>query len=56
MGNKPGSGPGGYCVCPKCGYKKAIVSYKSVLTNSKSSISVRIVECPKCGYKSKPFL
>lgn len=22
-GDKPGSGPSGFCICPKCGYKLA---------------------------------
>ena len=38
-GNKPGSGPGGYCICPKC--------------NSKVPHQVgnpcKDIACPKCG-------
>lgn len=40
-GNKPGSGPGGYCVCPNCGYKMPH------LTNDPCYNKV----CPKCGTK-----
>ena len=40
-GNKPGSGPEGQCVCPKCGNKVA----HSV------GIPCYDVECPKCGTK-----
>lgn len=38
-GTKPGSGPGGSCVCPKCGYKM------------QHQIGQRCVDltCPKCG-------
>lgn len=37
-GNKPGSGPAGSCICPKCGYK---VDHQ---------VSVRCIDqtCPKC--------
>ena len=40
-GNKPGSGPGGYCVCPKCGYKE------------EHGVGERCMDkkCPKCGTK-----
>lgn len=38
-GDKPGSGPGGNCICPNCGYKtKHIVAEPC----NKST-------CPKCG-------
>lgn len=38
-GNKPGSGPSGTCVCPKCGYKLEHL------------VSERCIDriCPKCG-------
>ena len=38
-GTKPGSGPDGNCVCPKCGYKKP------------HQVSERCIDlvCPKCG-------
>lgn len=38
-GNKPGSGPDGQCVCPKCGYKKT------------HEVGERCVDlkCPNCG-------
>jgi len=38
-GTKPGSGPSGNCVCPKCGYKMG------------HQIGQRCVDltCPKCG-------
>ncbi|MBN2258022.1 MAG: hypothetical protein JW704_09380 [Anaerolineaceae bacterium] len=38
-GNKPGSGPAGNCICPKCSYKVA------------HQVSVRCIDqkCPKCG-------
>jgi len=40
-GNKPGSGPSGNCVCPKCGHK---VSHQ---------VGQRCLDiaCPKCGTK-----
>lgn len=40
-GNKPGSGPGGNCVCPSCGHK---ISHQA-------GQRCRDVECPKCGTK-----
>ena len=38
-GNKPGSGPSGNCVCPKCGHREEHV------------VSERCIDrkCPKCG-------
>jgi len=39
QGDKPGSGPGGYCVCPKCGYKQQ--------HSRLSPCNQRT--CPKCG-------
>jgi hypothetical protein len=38
-GNKPGSGPGGSCVCPKCGYR------------TPHEVAQRCVDttCPQCG-------
>jgi len=40
-GNKPGSGPTGKCICPKCGY------------TSDHKIGERCVDlvCPQCGAK-----
>ncbi len=40
-GNKPGSGPTGKCICPKCGYKLA------------HQVGERCMDqtCPKCGAK-----
>ena len=40
-GTKPGSGPTGKCICPKCGHEAA------------HQISVRCIDlaCPKCGTK-----
>jgi predicted RNA-binding Zn-ribbon protein involved in translation (DUF1610 family) len=38
-GNKPGSGPGGNCVCPKCGHKVPHEVNQSCMD----------VTCPKCG-------
>lgn len=40
-GNKPGSGPSGDCVCPKCGHKEP------------HEAGQRCVDrlCPKCGTK-----
>ena len=38
-GDKPGSGPGGNCVCPNCGFK--IVHTTNVPCNE--------TPCPKCG-------
>lgn len=40
-GNKPGSGPGGNCVCPDCG--QTFAHETGVPCNSR--------ECPKCGVK-----
>jgi hypothetical protein len=38
-GNKPGSGPGGNCLCPKCGHR------------TPHQVGQRCIElaCPKCG-------
>ena len=38
-GNKPSSGPGGNCVCPKCGHKEPHVAGKRCYDQT----------CPKCG-------
>ncbi len=38
-GNRPGSGPGGYCVCPSCGHK---------VTHG-AGVPCYTVKCPKCG-------
>lgn len=40
-GNKPGSGPGGNCVCPKCGHTEPHVAGQRCLDQT----------CPKCGTK-----
>lgn len=38
-GNRPGSGPLGNCICPKCGAK---VSHQR-------SVACSSLNCPKCG-------
>jgi hypothetical protein len=38
-GNKPGSGPGGNCVCPKCGHKEPHIAGQRCLDQI----------CPECG-------
>jgi hypothetical protein len=40
-GNKPGSGPGGQCVCPQCGHTEP------------HQVGKRCIDltCPKCGSK-----
>ena len=40
-GNKPGSGPAGNCVCPKCGHKEPHVVGQRCIDRT----------CPKCGTK-----
>jgi hypothetical protein len=40
-GNKPGSGPGGNCVCPKCGHHIQHVIGQRCLD----------LACPQCGTK-----
>jgi hypothetical protein len=40
-GDKPGSGPAGNCVCPKCGHKEAHIAGQRCLDRA----------CPKCGTK-----
>jgi len=40
-GNRPGAGPGGDCICPKCGTKAS---------HSVGSPCYQI-SCPKCGAK-----
>ncbi len=40
-GNKPTSGPGGNCVCPKCGHKEPHIAGERCLDRA----------CPKCGTK-----
>jgi len=39
QGDKPGSGPGGNCVCPSCGYKTEHTWAEPCNTR----------KCPKCG-------
>jgi hypothetical protein len=38
-GNRAGSGPGGYCICPSCGER----------TSHKQGIPCFNTTCPKCG-------
>jgi uncharacterized paraquat-inducible protein A len=38
-GDKPGSGPGGRCVCPKCGMR----------TNHTRAVPCNEIKCPKCN-------
>jgi len=38
-GNKAGSGPAGYCICPKCGHK----------SNHQVGQRCMDINCPKCG-------
>jgi hypothetical protein len=40
-GDKPGSGPGGYCVCPQCGHREVHLAGQRCLDQA----------CPKCGMK-----
>ena len=40
-GNKPGSGPGGNCVCPKCGKKVSHVAGQRCMD----------LTCPDCGIR-----
>jgi len=40
-GNRPGSGPAGECVCPKCGTE----------TSHQAGIPCYQQTCPKCGTK-----
>jgi hypothetical protein len=40
-GNRPTSGPGGNCVCPKCGHKELHVAGQRCLDRP----------CPECGTK-----
>jgi hypothetical protein len=40
-GNRPGSGPSGECVCPKCGQKAP----------HQAGVPCYEVKCPKCGTK-----
>jgi hypothetical protein len=40
-GNKPGSGPAGTCICPKCGHKEMHVVGQRCIDRA----------CPKCGTK-----
>ncbi len=39
--NQPNSGPGGNCICPKCGHKEPHVAGQRCLDRA----------CPKCGTK-----
>jgi len=38
-GNRPGSGPGGDCICPKCGYRELHQVGRRCMD----------IACPKCG-------
>ena len=38
-GNRPGAGPGGFCICPNCGTKVA----------HQRGVPCYTVSCPKCG-------
>jgi hypothetical protein len=38
-GTRPGSGPGGICVCPKCGHKIPHAAAQRCMD----------IACPKCG-------
>lgn len=38
-GNRPGSGPGGNCVCPKCG----------AVTTHQRGVPCAQISCPECG-------
>ena len=40
-GTRPGSGPGGECVCPGCGAKKP----------HELGVPCNQISCPKCGAK-----
>ena len=40
-GNKPGSGPSGYCVCPNCGHTEPHAIGQRCMD----------ISCPKCGTK-----
>jgi hypothetical protein len=40
-GNRPGAGPSGECVCPKCGTKVA----------HQRGVPCYDIKCPKCGAK-----
>jgi hypothetical protein len=40
-GNKPTSGPGGNCICPKCGRKEPHIARQRCLDKV----------CPECGTK-----
>jgi hypothetical protein len=40
-GNRPASGPGGFCVCPKCGNKEPHVARQRCIDQV----------CSKCGAK-----
>jgi hypothetical protein len=40
-GNRPGAGPSGECVCPRCGAK----------ASHKVGVPCNSISCPKCGTK-----
>jgi hypothetical protein len=40
-GTRPGSGPGGDCVCPRCGAK----------ASHKAGTPCNNISCPECGAK-----
>jgi hypothetical protein len=42
-GNKPGSGPGGNCICPQCGHKVPHEVCQPCME----------VACPNCGAKMR---
>ena len=40
-GNRPGAGPGGECICPKCGAK----------ASHRQGVPCYSMNCPSCGTK-----
>lgn len=39
QGDKPGAGPGGYCICPECGHRM----------EHTTAVPCNETVCPECG-------
>lgn len=40
QGDKPGAGPGGFCICPECDHQM----------EHEADVPCNEIECPECGH------